>query len=636
MDDVNNDGRPDVLLVGASETLLIYSQTAERHRFDVSGVGPTGGFLFDYDNDGWLDVWILGKDRAVTVWRNLGRAGFADVTQALALGALGSAGFTDAAAADFDGDGDGDLLLTGMTGLIFLRNEGGNSNGQLRVILEGTKTNRSALGAGVEIRAGTTRVCRSVARLPVEVGVGPHEVLDSVRVVWTNGVVQNEMNVAVSGSTTLKIKEKNVATGSCPFLYAWDGDRFRFVTDILGNSPLGLSAARGKFLPADPTEHVWVGDASSFVPREGRYVLQVTDEFREILYLDEARLAAVDHPQGTEVHPVDKLQMPPFPRSDLWVLQEAAALRSAACGGTDWTEAVRKIDGRYSAPPKLREGQLRGLAEPYTMTFDFGPLPVRRPLVLALTGWLQWGDASVNVSSSQNPDLPVIFPSLEVELGTDDWRPVEAVVGMPAGKTKTILVDLTDRLPPGAQRLRLTTTFQLQWDRAALMEKRAQARRIEYALSPVIADLHSRGFSEIRARGPNHPTTPDYSNVSLRPPWKRLPQGWCTRYGDVLELVERTDDRFVILNGGDELTLEFEAGDLPPLRPGMKRTFFFYSVWWDKDADHNVSGGDTVEPRPFHGMDASEYGRRTRPLGTPESNWELDYNTRYVPAEPFE
>jgi hypothetical protein len=131
------------------------------------------------------------------------------------------------------------------------------------------------------------------------------------------------------------------------------------------------------------------------------------------------------------------------------------------------------------------------------------------------------------------------------------------------------------------------------------------------------ADLRWRGFSPLEARAPGHPTTPEHATVEARPPWHTTPQGWCTRYGNVRELVSERDGRLVIMNGGDALGLSFDAAAFPDSPPGMVRTFFFESVGWDKDADHNVIDGGTVEPLPI------EPERR--------GGWELEYSTRWVP-----
>ena len=84
-----------------------------------------------------------------------------------------------------------------------------------------------------------------------------------------------------------------------------------------------------------------------------------------------------------------------------------------------------------------------------------------------------------------------------------------SAVGVPAGKTKTILVDLENKLPPGARRLRLSTAFELYWDFAALAVKVTPDQNQVTRLSPDAADLRWHGFGEFADLPPWLPLTPD-------------------------------------------------------------------------------------------------------------------------------
>jgi hypothetical protein len=622
VEDLDNDGFPDAVLIGQGRAWVIPGR-GERREIDLGELKAETAALIDFDNDGWLDLFVAGvagrqsQTTRVSLWRNDGADGWSDVSIPTGIGAIQVPLPRQVLVADLDTDGDSDLLLVTQDGLRLLRNEGGNGNRQLKIRLVGTTTNPSGIGTRVEARADQFWVTRSVSSLAVEIGLGEKQQLDSVGTVWTNGVVDHEIQLALPGEP-LELVEKAVATGSCPYLYAFDGQGYRFVTDLLGGSPLGLSIRRGEALPADPEEFVWVGDLSSLASDGGHYTLQVTEELREVLYLDEARLVAVDHAPGVEVHPTDRLMPAPFPDSELLALR-APQLPRAALGddGIDRTAAVRAIDGVFSAPGKRLPAPLRGQTRPLTLTLDFGPLDELRAPVLALTGWLQYGDASANIAISQHGSIEVVQPTLEMEAADGHWQSVDVVVGRPAGKTKTIAVDLTGKLAPGVRRLRLRTSFELRWDRIALFERRpANAMQIHSA-HPASAKLQWRGYSEIRSRAPQHPTTPDWNTVFERPPWRTTPEGWVTRYGDVLELVTGRDGQLALLHGGDALELRFATADYPPLAVGHTRSFFFYSVGWDKDADHNVINGDTVEPLPV----VAEAG----------DDWQIRYNTRWVP-----
>jgi hypothetical protein len=429
------------------------------------------------------------------------------------------------------------------------------------------------------------------------------------------------------------IAELELPTGSCPNLYAWDGTAFRFITDFLGGAPLGLPLSDERIIEADTEEIVHIGDDMAFPPRGDAFAISVTSELREVLYLDQAKLLVVDHPPGTEVHSTGKLlpgkpKSGVFPAPRLIALKDRKPLLSARrSDGADVTTALTESDRSMASPVSLRAPQLRGLAEPWSVEMDFGPLDTSKPLVLALTGWLRFGGGMANVAGSHDGELPFPFPQLEAEIAPGEWQKVECTVGSPAGKTKTILVEL-DALPSGSRRLRLSTAFEIHWDRAGLFERSAVLPNV-VVLSPKVADLHWHGFGDFEALPADQPLSPSHSRVRSEAPWRITPNGWCTRYGDAKPLIADRDDAFAILNGGDELTLEFPIESLPGKQAGWTRSLYFQSSGWDKDADYHVVHGWTVEPLPFHGMDDQGYGLDVRPA-RPGDALMREYNTRWV------
>jgi hypothetical protein len=428
----------------------------------------------------------------------------------------------------------------------------------------------------------------------------------------------------------LTVVELTLPTGSCPYLYAWDGKRFRFVTDILGAAPLGLPVSPGRYVEADPEEYLALGSESQFPPRDGAFELRITEELREVLYLDDAKLVVVDHPAGTLVSPTSKM-MPgkPFVPHEIWTLRPCRTLEKAVRNdGRELTDALTKSDDQMAGPVSTREPQLRGLAEPFSITLDFAELPVEKPLVLVLDGWLRFGGGMANIAGSLDPTLPFPFPTLEMELADGTWKQVPVNVGVPAGKTKTILVDLEKKLMPGVHQLRLTMAFEMYWNFITVCEKAPGKDTRTTTLKPARTDLHWRGYSEFEELPACYPLTPDYTRVLATPPWRRTPAGWCTRYGGVEELLAATDNAQVLLNGGDELSLSFDAAGLPEKPPGFQRDFFLYVVGWDKDADYHVGQGWRVEPLPFIGMDDQVYGKEPESARAPA--WASKYNTRWV------
>lgn len=632
--DFDNDLRADLVTWGEGKLTLCLNGGERREIASMGDAGVRQVVAVDYDNDGWLDVCVVGD--TLRLWRNQGLAGFQEQTAQLGLNAAGIGPVAEVHFADFDRDCDSDLVVVLLNGgLRYLKNEGGNANSQIKVQFFGSRSNASGLGCKVEVRTGGLRVLRTVQQLPMEMGVGKSQKLDSFLVHWFNWP-QGSAEVGFNCHDPIFASELSIQEGSCPYLYAWNGERFEFVTDILGASPLGLPLAEGRYIESKPEELVWLGNEGSFRPREGSYQVQLTEELREVLYLDEAKLAVVDHEPGTEVHSTDKL-LPgkPFPPSQLITLFNAHPLhRAIRLDGEDVTDRLRGVDGRRASPPKLRIPQLRGLAETHGYILDFGPLETSRPLVLVMNGWLRFGGGMANVAASQDPSLPFPFPTLEAETSPGIWKPLDIQMGAPAGKTKTILVDLEGKLPPGSHRLRLQEAFEIHWDRIALMERKRDAKTSIRFVSPSSADLHFRGFSAMKPLPEGWPATPDYDAVGPTSHWTIIPGGWCTRYGEVGELIATRDEGLLLLNAGDELTLRFDANILPAATAGHVREFFLYVDGWDKDSDFHVVAGTQVEPLPFHGLDDQLYGSEARPR-FPSDALHQKYNTRWVDGRVF-
>jgi len=428
--DFDNDLRPDMAVVSDGKISICFNGGERKEIAFPVNAGQI--VAVDYDNDGWLDLWAVGEK--IRVWRNLGLAGFEEQTAKLGLDKFDGGAVSEIHFADFDMDCDSDAIVAlANGGLRYLRNDGGNGNSQVKVQLFGNRSNASGIGCKVEIETGGLRLIRTVQRLPVEVGVGKHQVLDSFLVHWFNWP-QGSAEVPFNCREPLLALELTLQEGSCPYLYAWDGKRFRFVTDILGAAPLGLPIAEGRYIEANPEEFVWIGNEQNFPTKDGKYQLQITEELREVLYLDEAKLVVVDHEAGTEVHSTDKL-LPgkPFARGALLTLHNEHPLQRAEMpDGQEVTSALKAVDGRRVSPPKLRVPQLRGLAEPHGLVLDFGPLDASKPLVLVMNGWLRFGGGTANIAASQDPSLPFPFPILEAEVAPGSWKAVDVTVGAPA------------------------------------------------------------------------------------------------------------------------------------------------------------------------------------------------------------
>jgi hypothetical protein len=591
--------------------------------------------VLDFDNDGRMDVLSSGAGDAV-VARNEGGFEFADFSDKLPSGL---APFAAAQAFDYNEDNDADLFVTRREGgMALLRNDGGNANHYLRIELEGLaagsgRNNRDGIGSRVEITSGELFQVHVVAGPTMTVGLGSHRKADVIRIEWTNGVPQD-----IYFPGTDQDLEEQVLKGSCPMLFTWNGERFEFQKDVMWKSalgmPMGIQGNQGtrSYGPA-PASHEYVripGD--QLVAREGRYELRVTEELWETIYMDEVELLAVDHPAGSDVF-VDERFVPSNLPVDFEpiLVHDAAPPRAAVDGhGNDVLGALLQRDHVYVSG--LLPGRFQGVAEPHEIVMDLGEAAAEaEQLRLFLTGWVFPADASLNVAMAQSDAYRMQSPVLEVPDGRGGWSRVLDDVSFPSGKDKTIVLDLSGRLRRDDPRVRVWTNMVVHWDWAFVSTGPADGELVVGTLEPVDAELVYRGFSHpFRKGGRYGPHWFDYDSVTAGPGWRDL-IGSYTRYGDVQPLLTDADDRYIIMNSGDEVRMSFDATKLPALPRGWVRDFVIYTVGWVKDGDLNTARGKTVEPLPFHGMTRYPYGDdESYPAGPSHRRYLAEYNTRRV------
>ncbi len=205
------------------------------------------------------------------------------------------------------------------------------------------------------------------------------------------------------------------------------------------------------------------------------------------------------------------------------------------------------------------------------------------------------------------------------------------------GRDKMVIVNLTNKfLTPHDRRVRIRTTMQIYWDHIFFSTGKVKAPVKTYGLKMMAANLDFRGYSaSYHKGGPYGPQWFNYYDVTKGQKWRDL-TGNYTRYGDVLPLLQKADDKYIICDGGDEVTIDFDAAHLPVLPKGWKRDFIIYSEGWVKDGDMNTAYGQTVAPLPFHNMPSYPYGKNVHyPTDKEHREYQEKYNTRKISTEAF-
>jgi hypothetical protein len=637
--DVNGDGGFDLLVLTAEATVVRAGPGEDGKAWQVAklaaldaplpGLAPGAARLLvaDLDNNGGLDLVAAGPSTSQVL---LGGARGAFKKQA------GSLPLSVRAVADLDGDGRLELLGVDAGGRIVqaasrglrdyhwqtLRPRAATAAGDQRI-------NSFGIGGEIEIRNGLVVQKQLIAAPVVHFGLGESARAEVVRVAWPNGTLQSEFDSAADRVVLAQQRLK----GSCPWLFAWNGREMGFVTDLLWRSPLGLRINAQATADVRMTED-WVklrGD--QLTPRDGAYDLRVTAELWETHFFDLVSLLVVDHPEGTEVFVDERFAVPPPKLQAVATgpVQEFASARDDR--GGDVTEVVRARDGQHL--DSAGRGAYQGVTREHFVELELPEAAPRRgELYLVGQGWIHPTDSSVNVALGQGSGQQPRGLALSVADAAGRFREARQGLGFPAGKDKTILLDLAGLFPASARRrLRLSTNLEIYWDRLGWAVGRPDVKLQPRPAALRTAELLPRGYSVTQQASPSSPERPRYVLAGTAPRWRDL-EGYHTRFGDVKELLLGVDDRYAILNAGDELRFRFAAGEA--VAPGQTRDFIVIGDGWEKDGDYNTAFSRTVLPLPTHATpryDRPPTRLEDDPVYKQHAADFAEYHTRYVSPE---
>jgi tetratricopeptide (TPR) repeat protein len=643
--DFNKDGWMDVALTHSGSPGISLWRNVQGKRFErvplpVQGVSAGWGLTaIDLDNDGWLDLVAAVETPhgpELRALRNLGPAGFEDVTAQVKLDQVKLVQPRALIAADVDGDGAADLIVTQPNGdPLLIHNQGGNRNHSVLISMKGVADNKSAIGAKVEVFAdgvwqkfeitGASGYLSQGAQ-QLLAGIGSAEHADMVRILWPTGVPQDETELATKNS--LSITELDRRGSSCPTLFAWNGKKYEFISDVIGAAVVGHWVSPTAKNNADPDEWIKV-EGSQLRPRGGYLSLRFGEPMEEVNYLDQVRLIAVDHPAATEVYPNERfLSEAPFADGRAVLSADAHPVAGAWDDkGRDVSALLRTRDHQYVRD--FTNLPFAGFANQHTLTLDVGEWTPANPLRLLLHGFIEYFSAS-SMYAAWQANLKPMPPYVEAQLPDGSWKRVIDEMGFPAGLPRTIVVDLTGKLPPGTRRIRLTTNLQIYWDQALIDNGPDAPQRVRQTELPLAsAQLAFRGYPEqLDGKTPGD-LTYNYQHISQTGPFTRS-RGSYTRYGDVTPLLKSVDESFVIFGSGEDIDVEFSTAALPPLAPGWKRDYFFYANGFVKDMDFYEASPFTVADMPFHGMSTYPYPASEHyPQDEQRMQYEIEWNDRF-------
>jgi tetratricopeptide (TPR) repeat protein len=650
--DANNDGVLDLLAVQADGAIIRISDKNEGQSWDRAEIaripdavtnlaGEARLHLADLDNNGALDLFLAPTKQVpgasasgALIWLGDDKGQFVLLDHP-----AGPALVFDAA--DSNGNGKLDLLGLSADGQPVEAINQGSKNYHWQVVrphavqaVADQRINPFGVGGEIEIRSGLLVQKQPITGPQLHFGLGEQTEAEVVRVIWPNGTVRAEFGVKADQEIVTEQRLK----ASCPFLFAYNGKQMEFVKDAVPwGSAIGLRInTLGSAQIAATGEWYKIG-RDQLVPHDGFYDIRITAELWEVYYYDYLALMTVDHPLGTEIFVDERFVIPPLKLGITTVTTPRQIARAIDDNRQDVTDIVSTLDGR--ALGSFGRGQYQGVTRDHYLEVDLGAdAPTSGPLFLIAQGSIHDTESSVNVAITQGNRWRAHGLSVEVPDGHGGWVTVQDNLGFPAGRKKTVLFNLTNIFRPGtARRVRLRTNLEIYWDAIHWAQGAPDTPLKTVTLDPAAADLHYRGYSVMHMPvGVGAPEVPDYNQIEgTKQHWRDL-IGYYTRYGDVRELIRSIDDRYMIVNSGDELSLRFP--EQPPPATGWVRDFVIVGDGWIKDGDYNSTFSKTVLPLPYHAK--NEY--TTRP-GSLEAEWAYrqhpedwkTYHTRYVTPEVF-
>jgi hypothetical protein len=566
--------------------------------------------------------------------RNLAEAGWSDVTKKVHLDGVKLNEPRALAVADLKNDGSPDLVVTQAGGeTLVLANVGANQNHWMHIDLKALNDNKSGIGTKLEIFAGglyqkweLTGASGYLGQNSPSllVGLGKEKAADVVRLLWPTGVPQDEINLAAGKTQT--IAELDRRGSSCPILFSWNGKEYEFIADMIGPGVVGHWVAPGERDVPDPDEYLKVS-AKSVREKNGRLSFRFMEPMEETVYLDQVRLVAVDHPSNVEVNPNERFVSElPFPEFRVIATENARVPEGA------WDDKRKNVlpllakrDRKYVT--EFEELPFAGFAKLHWIEVDLGPWDAQKPLRLLLDGYTDYFTATSMYAADQ-AGIKVIAPYVEAQDAQGAWKRVVEDMGFPAGLARTMVTDLTGKLPAGTRRIRIVSNLKIYWD-AVRIDQTPPVQRIKVEEVPLAtAVLTFQGYpKEIRLQ-PASDTVYSYAHRSATGPYARA-AGNYTRYGDVKTLLGAADDQFAVFGSGEGVELEFDPAGLPKLPLGWTRDYFFYANGFEKDFDFYAAYAFTVEPLPKHGLVSYPYeAGKEYPLDDEHLKYQFEYNTR--------
>ena len=599
--DVDSDGYPNILIGSGSD---VYSY---QYRFDPQVVANQSSvsltvndieqlLIEDFDGDGTLDLLALDNDGyeiySPTLDSTIALQDFSDVSHIETI---------------YTGSPSGPSLLASTSEGIFIQHPNPTRGNYLAIELSG-KTDADQLrsnssGIGTNIRARVLNHWTLINTLgrnsgagqslqPISIGLGDSTKANFIELVWSDGVTQSEIDLQTNTLHTVTETQRQLA--SCPVVFVWNGEKYEFLSDVLGVAALGYFRKVGVNAPYRDFERILVPE-SQLQPNQGYFEIKIGEPMEEVLYLDAAYIDVYDVPATHRLAIDERLHVKgDSPSGNALVYRdESIPVKASLKNQTDVTTEVLLKDRVAPALEKRDPNFIGLLQDTFELTLEFGTPLQTENAVLLVDGWVEFPYSQTVFAASQS-GRSYDPPDLEIRLENGSWTTFMEDIGYPAGMPKQMSLPLPT-LPPNVTAIRLTTNMEVYWDQVRIVYLDPTATIYHERIEPAKGYVYRNGYAK-RTTGPQR--VPYYNYDDRSPFWdSKYATGLYTRTGEVTELIESVDNALAIIGTGEEVHLKFPDFLAPP-RPGYQRNYVLDFRGWAKDMDLYTENGHSVEPLP--------------------------------------
>lgn len=432
------------------------------------------------------------------------------------------------------------------------------------------------------------------------------------------------VNVSFNTSYALTNVTKNtvvnayfyIPVDSCPFLFVWDGNKYKYESDIYPMGRLGALTSKGYTKP-EPNDYYVINTEPKL--KDGKIEAKITTESNEAHYTDELKLYAIDLP-------IDKSLSVYQPQRGMSYKVLTDAVKTVASdkknviratliddNNKDITSQVSKIDGIYGILNPNREDP-----KPQTIELDLGDQSTASKIKLAVMA-----SAYTPQTEEGRAKMLPTAPKVQVPNEIGEWTTITTNAGKPGEYQREYLIDLTDKFLTNDYRVRITYTNSVYFD-AILVDN---IEELEYSVNEL-----SISSATLNYHGKNPATIYGYlPTLNYGKPTKYVAylEGFYTKFGDVTPLLQATDDKFVITGSGDQITVKWDPLTTE-VAPGYKRHYVLYSNGYYKYLLMPLE--PTVTPLPFAAMSNFPYQNSEKyPDDYDHLQYQKEWNTRWQP-----